>query len=507
MARHVIKLALASPPATTARSGPRCSRRSATRSPRGGAPVTTWSSSAAARSCVGWTRWASSAGRARSRTCRPPARWGRGGCFAAGRAAGRARRHRRAGAADVLRPQPPHPLPQRAPDAAAAAGLGRRPDHQRERHDRDRRDHLRRQRLPCRAGRDPGRGRPAAAADRRRRRLHCRPRTDPSASIVREITDFATLEAQASIGDSTSALGSGGMRSKVVAAEMATAAGIPAAIVNGLRHEALGAVLAGATDEGTHFPARALGISSFKLWLRYAKPAAGTVVVDAGAARHCARAGRRCCPSASPTSTASSSPATPSRSSPSTTPRSWARASSRCRQPTCGGSRACSPHRSARCFRARPPRPCTATTSSWPETWPRWPLPFLHGVSVASVTDRCPAASAASRRLAMLPTAEKDAALLAIADALEARTVEIIEANARDLEAGREAGLSDALLDRLLLDPSGSPRSPRRCATSPRCRIRLARSSTGSGCPTAWTSPRRGRRSVSSRWSTRRGRT
>jgi glutamate 5-kinase len=111
------------------------------------------------------------------------------------------------------------------------------------------------------------------------------PRSDPSASIVREITDFATLEAQASIGDSTSALGSGGMRSKVVAAEMATAAGIPAAIVNGLRHEALGAVLAGATDEGTHFPARALGISSFKLWLRYAKPTAGTIVVDAGAAR------------------------------------------------------------------------------------------------------------------------------------------------------------------------------------------------------------------------------
>jgi glutamate-5-semialdehyde dehydrogenase len=74
-------------------------------------------------------------------------------------------------------------------------------------------------------------------------------------------------------------------------------------------------------------------------------------------------------------------------------------------------------------------------------------------VSVASVTDICRAARAASRRLAMLPTAEKDAALLAIADALEARTDEILDANARDLEAGREAGLSDALLDRLLLDP------------------------------------------------------
>jgi glutamate 5-kinase len=111
------------------------------------------------------------------------------------------------------------------------------------------------------------------------------PRTDADARIVREITDFASLEQQAAIGNSTSALGSGGMRSKVVAAEMSTAAGIPAAIVNGLRGEALGRVLAGATDEGTHFPARALGYSSFKLWLRYAKPSAGTVVVDAGAAR------------------------------------------------------------------------------------------------------------------------------------------------------------------------------------------------------------------------------
>jgi glutamate 5-kinase len=37
--------------------------------------------------------------------------------------------------------------------------------------------------------------------------------------------------------------------------------------------------------EGTRFPARAQGYSSFKLWLRYAKPARGTLVVDPGAAR------------------------------------------------------------------------------------------------------------------------------------------------------------------------------------------------------------------------------
>jgi glutamate-5-semialdehyde dehydrogenase len=63
-------------------------------------------------------------------------------------------------------------------------------------------------------------------------------------------------------------------------------------------------------------------------------------------------------------------------------------------------------------------------------------------------------AKRASRALAQLDTASKDAALLAIADALEARVPEILEANALDLEAGRVAGLSSALMDRLKLDAS-----------------------------------------------------
>jgi glutamate-5-semialdehyde dehydrogenase len=69
-----------------------------------------------------------------------------------------------------------------------------------------------------------------------------------------------------------------------------------------------------------------------------------------------------------------------------------------------------------------------------------------------SVTELCLQARRASRRLAQLDRGAKDAALLAIADALEARTPEVLEANARDMDAGREAALSDALLDRLRLD-------------------------------------------------------
>ena len=73
-------------------------------------------------------------------------------------------------------------------------------------------------------------------------------------------------------------------------------------------------------------------------------------------------------------------------------------------------------------------------------------------VTTPSVTELCAQAKRASRELAVLDRGAKDAALHAIADALEARTAEILEANARDMEAGREAALTDALLDRLRLD-------------------------------------------------------
>jgi glutamate 5-kinase len=109
------------------------------------------------------------------------------------------------------------------------------------------------------------------------------PRRNPDARLVHQITDFETLEG-VDAAHTTSALGTGGMRSKVVAADMATAAGIRTVICNGLRAGALEAVLAGRM-EGTNFPPRAARYSSFKLWLRYAKPSHGTLLIDAGAAR------------------------------------------------------------------------------------------------------------------------------------------------------------------------------------------------------------------------------
>jgi glutamate 5-kinase len=109
------------------------------------------------------------------------------------------------------------------------------------------------------------------------------PRTNPTATLVEHVEDFAALDAL-EITQTTSVHGSGGMRSKVVAADMATAAGIETVICNGAREGVLARVLAGGR-EGTLFAAREQRYSSFKLWLRYAKPSRGTIVIDAGAAR------------------------------------------------------------------------------------------------------------------------------------------------------------------------------------------------------------------------------
>jgi glutamate 5-kinase len=109
------------------------------------------------------------------------------------------------------------------------------------------------------------------------------PGLDPGAEPIAEVNDFAQLAAM-EIGDRTSAFGSGGMRSKVAAAEMAGEAGIPAVICNGTSAGTLAAAAAGEAV-GTRFAAQPGKASSFKLWLKYAKPARGRILVDEGAAR------------------------------------------------------------------------------------------------------------------------------------------------------------------------------------------------------------------------------
>jgi glutamate 5-kinase len=108
----------------------------------------------------------------------------------------------------------------------------------------------------------------------------------PGAELV---TEGAATRA-ADLGE-RSALGKGGMRSKVLAAEMAAAAGIPTVIAGGAGHTVLEPILAGET-RGTRFAAAERSPSAFKLWLRFGKPVAGTLHLDDGARRAVAEDGR-----------------------------------------------------------------------------------------------------------------------------------------------------------------------------------------------------------------------
>lgn len=109
------------------------------------------------------------------------------------------------------------------------------------------------------------------------------PRVDSDASLVEEVADTAELD-RYEIGSRGSRFGSGGMRSKVVAAQMASGSGIAVTICDGT---AAGTLLAAARGErvGTAFTGRDDRAPSFKLWLRWATPARGRIVVDGGAGR------------------------------------------------------------------------------------------------------------------------------------------------------------------------------------------------------------------------------
>src|SRR4051812_49856588 len=80
--------------------------------------------------------------------------------------------------------------------------------------------------------------------------------------------------------------------------------------------------------------------------------------------------------------------------------------------------------------------------------------------TASSVAAICATARDASRVLARLDGETRAAALHAMASALEARADEILEANARDMQAGVEAEIGGALLDPLELTPGRPPGIP-----------------------------------------------
>ena len=73
--------------------------------------------------------------------------------------------------------------------------------------------------------------------------------------------------------------------------------------------------------------------------------------------------------------------------------------------------------------------------------------------AVTGARERMQHAKSAARTVGLLSTQRKSDMLNAVAARLEADTDRIVEANAADLQRGRDTGLSEALQDRLRLDP------------------------------------------------------
>jgi glutamate 5-kinase len=106
------------------------------------------------------------------------------------------------------------------------------------------------------------------------------PRRDASAELIRTVE---TVDASvAAMAEGASTMGSGGMVSKIEAAKIASAAGIPLAIVSGKTEKPLTAFAE--TGTGTVFAAER-SATAREAWLAGRLTAAGTVTIDGGAAK------------------------------------------------------------------------------------------------------------------------------------------------------------------------------------------------------------------------------
>ena len=252
---------------------------------------------------------------------------------------------------------------------------------------------------------------------------------------------------------------------------MASEAGIAAVICNGTTAGTLAAAAAGERGRDPLRAPRPARRSSFKLWLKYAKPARGRLVVDAGAARVLRE--QRLEPAAGRDrrqSRAASTPATRSSvagdgaadrqgDQPTTRRAELAPDQGLQERRTC-----------ASCFPTRPTRSSTATASSCSEALQ---LPFADGCDRRPPSPRAaPPRSARRGRWRAPRPRRRTPPWRRPRGCSKSARAEILEANAGDLADERAAGLTEALRDRLTLTAGagrgdGRGRAGRRRARRP----------------------------------------
>lgn len=106
------------------------------------------------------------------------------------------------------------------------------------------------------------------------------PQTEPNAKLISEIPEI-TQEIEALAGGAGSAVGTGGMSTKIEAAKIATAAGVTMVIASGGEDGMIRRVMQG-EEIGTLFPPKDAHVRARKAWLAFGKRISGVLVVDAG---------------------------------------------------------------------------------------------------------------------------------------------------------------------------------------------------------------------------------
>lgn len=109
------------------------------------------------------------------------------------------------------------------------------------------------------------------------------PRHNADAELIAEVPTI-TDDIRALAGDTDSVMGVGGMSTKIQAAQLATRSGVETVIASGHEPDVLVRLVLHAESLGTRFPAKISHVESRKRWI-LAEPVAGTLVVDAGAAK------------------------------------------------------------------------------------------------------------------------------------------------------------------------------------------------------------------------------
>lgn len=124
------------------------------------------------------------------------------------------------------------------------------------------------------------------------------PRIDESASLVEDVvaSDRQMDELQAAAGGVGTQRGSGGMFAKLTAARMAAWTGVRAVIASAQRENVVRDAIAGVPGVGTIVHPRNQKLSARKLWIAFAMPAAGRILVDQGARRALTRGNRSLLP-------------------------------------------------------------------------------------------------------------------------------------------------------------------------------------------------------------------